>query len=173
MNRGQPIATVADLVVGQIFTFGPSASLRIAKRAVGQILGVEDDPAIVHVRLFERTGDELRVFIGHLPIAFVALQGSSARVLAVGAAPQDWEETRQNWSERRQRGEVAAFDMRLAEIVERALEAVTDSVDAVAPESVTLRWVFPKRGASGGFNIIEAAIVSASGPDAVIEEAAR
>ena len=157
-------------MVGQIFTFSASRSPGTPRRTVGQVLGFEEDRAIVHIRLFERTGDVLRVFIGHVPIAFGAFRDSVARILSVGNTPQDWEATKQDWNERRLRGEVAAFDMPLSEVVERAMEAVTDSVDAVAPESVTLRWVFPKRGASGGFNIIEAAIMSAGGVDAVIEE---
>jgi hypothetical protein len=160
------ITAASDLVAGHVFSYRASMD-RLSQRSAGagQILGFEDGREIVHVRLFDRVPDGLRVFIGHVPIAFSALQRSAARLIAPAETPSDWAESYAVWIERRDRGEVAAFDQSLADVARRAIEAVTESMDAVAPGSVTLRWAFPKRGASGGFNIIEAAIVSPGEPD--------
>jgi hypothetical protein len=172
MKRVRFIGRSEELAPGIIFSYRApeSSDSSPRKAAAGQILGLEGDRGIVHVRLFDRVDEGLRVFIGHVPVAFDALCRSAARIVAEAAAPEDWRETYQAWSERRAHGDVAAFDMPLDEVAKRALEAVTESMDAVAPGSVTLRWVFPKRGASGGFNIIEAAIVLPGSADAIVED---
>ena len=160
--RGQILISAADdLIAGYIFSYRARFGARDRVQAgAGQILGFEDSREVVHVRLFDRVPEGLRVLIGHVPISFSALRRSGARFIAAADAPTDWTESHTLWLKRRSCGEVAAFDQPLAEVARRALETVTESMDAVAPSSVTLRWAFPKRGASGGFNIIEAAIVS-------------
>jgi hypothetical protein len=171
-------AVFDDLKPGMFFVYrGPRRWLFFPSAGAGQIIGLEPQHGVVHVRLYwpaaANAGEEerLEVTVGHLPILWSCFEGSLRELMDVGPVPVDARPSLLAWRERRARGEVGAFDVPLWRALRYAWETLLDSHGleashepaAPSPETVVIEWAFPKRGATGDFNVVEVSATERAG----------
>ena len=159
-----------DLRPGMFFVYaGPRRWFVLPTAGAGQILGLEPEHGVVHVRLFwpapdsEDGGERLEIAVGHLPILWSRFQASLRELLDRRPVPLDARESLLSWRDRRAKGEVGAFDVPLWRALQLAWETVLepDAIDssheagAPSPETLVIAWAFPKRASDGAFKVVE------------------
>ena len=171
-----------DLRPGMLFLYrGPRRWFVLPTAGAGQILGLEPEHGVVHVRLFWPAPDTedgrecLEPSVGHLPILWSRFQSSLRELVDHRPVPVDARESLLAWRARRAKDEVGAFDVPLWRALQLAWETVLgqDAVEssgeagALSPENLLIVWAFPKRGPDGTFRVVEvSAVERRSGGDA-------
>jgi hypothetical protein len=141
----------ATIVAGQTFSYRAKRRFFRAQAGAGQVLGCEEQHRILFVRLFDVSGDEVKPFVGFLPIAFDAYSISHVRMLKWLPIPNDWEVLRDEWRTRWLSGEAGAFSQPLGQVTEQTLSTVN-----YLREGGYVELAYPKLSASGRFDSIEA-----------------
>jgi len=156
---------LTDLEIGLYFTYRRRRWLLFRSRTagLGQIIGLDQEEGVVHVRIFWTPADEgdLRegldlVAVGHLPIVFSKFLASSPEAVEKHPVPQDCRSSIAAWRARHAQGEVGAFSVPLWEAVNLIWETALESGNGSA-EDLFIETAFPKRGPSGGFTVLEVA----------------
>lgn len=154
-----------DLEPGLYFTYRRRRWFWFRSRAagLGQIVGLDLEKGVVHLRIFWTPGDENEqrerldlVAIGHLPIVFSQFMASSPEAIEKHAVPSDCWNSISTWRERHKNGEVGAFSVPLWEAVELTWETALESGQG-SVDDLFIETAFPKRGPSGDFNVLEVA----------------
>jgi len=171
-----PVATAEfdDLRPGMFFVYaGPRRWFVLPTAGAGQILGLEPEHGVVHVRLFwpapdtEDGSERLEPAVGHLPILWSRFRSSLRQLLDHRPVPLDARESLLSWRARRAKDEVGAFDVPLWRALQLAWETVLvpDAVEssgeagAPSPDNLLIAFAFPKRGADGTFRVVEVSAV--------------
>jgi hypothetical protein len=141
----------AQIVSGQIFMYREKSRFLRRRSGAGQVLGGEDAHNILFVRIFDVSGDELKPFVGFVPITVEAYEASQVKVIKWLPVPDDWESLRDEWRTKWRAGEAGAFSQPLREVTQDTLETVD-----YLREGGVIELAFPKRSASGQFDAIEA-----------------
>jgi hypothetical protein len=139
---------------GTVITFRLARRLFGWKRGTAQILGLESEHGIIHVRVL---GAEL---IGHLPIAAPAFLRSGAKELRAGVVPQDSWKALAEWREQYSRGEAGAFGVSLAEAIDLVFQTVREGREP--GDDPHVESAYPVRGADGVHNIVKAVCSTAA-----------
>jgi hypothetical protein len=144
-----------QIVPGQMFTYREKSRIFRRRSGAGQVLGGEDGYNILFVRIFDVSGDDLKPFIGLLPLTLGAYEASRIEIVKRLPLPDDWERLRDEWRTKWRAGEAGAFTRPLREVTRDTLETVDHLRDGGVIE-----LAFPKRSASGEFDTIQAFVRS-------------
>jgi hypothetical protein len=168
--HGEEAMKPADLEPGLYFTYRRRRWFLFRSRAAGlaQIVGLDLEEGVVHLRIFwtpeneddPREGLDL-VAVGHLPIVLSQFMASSPEAVEKHPVPSDCWNAISAWRERHKKGEVGAFSVPLWEAGELTWESALESVGG-SPDDLFIETAFPKRGSTGGFNVLEVAAVPRS-----------
>ena len=126
------------------------------------MLDIDATRGIVFVRLFDVRGDELRTFVGFLPLTLDAYKASQAEVVKRLDIPTDWPLLREEWRAAWSKGEAGVFSRPLDEVTRDTLDAVDHFRDIPPGESAVIELAYPKRSQSGNFDTIAAVVRTAA-----------
>jgi hypothetical protein len=149
-----------DLVPGQVFVYRQKRRLLRAQSGAGQLLGTQERGAVVFVRVFDVSGDQLMTRFGFLPLTRQAYESSRPEAIKRFDLPADWEEARAEWEAKRRAGEAGVFTSSLREVTEDVLATVKHLRDVGDPKSAVIELAYPKRSASGRYDTVVAIVRS-------------
>ena len=148
-----------DLSSGLLFLYrGPRKYGVLTTSALGQVLGIEPEHGVVHVRTYaESQGDEssLDVDIAHLPILFSAFERSVIELLQQRDSPDDWWNSLHSWRTRHREGAAGAFKVPLWKAERMAWESAKEERKKDLRKTSFIEYAFPKPGPSGVMDTVE------------------
>jgi hypothetical protein len=145
---------------GVYFTYGRKRLFFRTGIGLGQVIGVDVEHGVIHVRVFfanvddddPREGRDL-VAVGHLPILLSKWKASAPELVEKHPVPPDSGESIAAWRDRHRRGEVGAFSVSLPDAMELVAETVAESGRSL--EEVRVIYAFPKIGSARKMNVVE------------------
>ena len=143
---------------GQMFTYREKSRLLRRQSGAGQILGSYDDGRVIFLRIFDLRGERLRTLIRFLPIISDAFQASDPHVIKAADLPPDWDRSRAEWEEKRQRGEAGVFTRALKYVTTDVFETVDYFRDIPAGQTAFIELAYPKKSASKRFDTVAAVV---------------
>lgn len=149
----------ADLTSGLLFLYrGPRRYGIWTTTAIGQVLGIEPEHGVVHVRTFAESPEDessLDVDIAHLPILYSAFERSVIELLQERDSPDDWWSSLHAWRNRRREGTAGAFKVPLWKAERMAWESANEEGNEDFRKTFFIEYAFPKPGPSGGMDTVE------------------
>ena len=122
----------------------------------GQVLAIEEDTAVVHIRIFSMdAADDWPYMIGLLPILAPCLKPHVRREWGTYHVGNDHWGPLNRWRRERARGEASCFDVALPIAVDLAFRAVNPEGSFATPQA-PIEAAYPVRGETGEFSAVRA-----------------